>query len=374
MEVDGKLSTVEKLASNTLAKAENAYYEALTIHRQVLNLEVPSVRSEGLENQAEQIVEDSLRIKEDAERLMDEYQPVVRETMDKRVNLQDLLDRANIQQKEVNNRLEEIEHHKKKALLAVDVGNNVLTDAQNTLETLKDFENRVNNNKDAAEEALTQIQAISQTIQVAKDKTEESGKQLDDAENNSELALNIAITSKDIAERASEKANEIVGSSSETSDAASKLKSDAEHLKDKLDETYDVIQLKNSTASKDTALATEALREANQAQTQARDASNKVAQAKQELEEIAAILQTVEEPEPGLLAELETRVKLAEEKFLEADLDSKLDDLELAKQRQRSKVSEYMEQLNYLSSEFRSVEDIRNSLPDSCWNKIRLEP
>jgi hypothetical protein len=35
-----------------------------------------------------------------------------------------------------------------------------------------------------------------------------------------------------------------------------------------------------------------------------------------------------------LLAELETRVKLAEEKFLEADLDSKLDDLELAKQRQ----------------------------------------
>ena len=296
MEVDGKLSTVEKLASNTLAKAENAYYEALTIHRQVLNLEVPSVRSEGLENQAEQIVEDSLRIKEDAERLMDEYQPVVRETMDKRVNLQDLLDRANIQQKEVNNRLEEIEHHKKKALLAVDVGNNVLTDAQNTLETLKDFENRVNNNKDAAEEALTQIQAISQTIQVAKDKTEESGKQLDDAENNSELALNIAITSKDIAERASEKANEIVGSSSETSDAASKLKSDAEHLKDKLDETYDVIQLKNSTASKDTALATEALREANQAQTQARDASNKVAQAKQELEEIAAILQTVEEP------------------------------------------------------------------------------
>ena len=38
--------------------------------------------------------------------------------------------------------------------------------------------------------------------------------------------------------------------------------------------------------------------------------------------------------EPGLLAELETRVKLAEEKFSEADLDTKLEELEQAKQRQ----------------------------------------
>ena len=43
-------------------------------------------------------------------------------------------------------------------------------------------------------------------------------------------------------------------------------------------------------------MANEALKEANQAQTQAQEASTKVAQAKKELEEIAAILQTVEEP------------------------------------------------------------------------------
>ena len=295
-DVDDKLSTVEKLASNTLAKAENAYYEALTIHRQVLNLEVPSINSDSLEKQANQIKEDARRIKEDAERFMDEYQSVIRDTMNKRVNLQDLLDRANIQQQEVDNQLNEIENHKTKALEAVQIGNNVLKDAQETLETLKDFENRVNSNKDAAEDALMRIQDISQTIDIAREKTEQAGKQLDDAENNSELALNIAKTSKDIAERASQKANEIVSSSTETSSAASKLKSDAENLKDKLDETYEVIKQKNSSATLDSSLATEALKEANQAQTQAQDASTKVAQAKKELEEIKAILQTVEEP------------------------------------------------------------------------------
>ena len=74
------------------------------------------------------------------------------------------------------------------------------------------------------------------------------------------------------------------------------LKSDAENLRDKLEETTAAVQQKNVTANQDAKLAKEALREANQAQTQARDASTKVAQAKRELEEIAAILQTVEEP------------------------------------------------------------------------------
>ena len=73
-------------------------------------------------------------------------------------------------------------------------------------------------------------------------------------------------------------------------------KSDAENLRDKLEETTAAVQQKNVTANQDAKLAKEALREANQAQTQARDASTKVAQAKRELEEIAAILQTVEEP------------------------------------------------------------------------------
>ena len=96
-------------------------------------------------------------------------------------------------------------------------------------------------------------------------------------------------------------------------------------------------------------------------------------QAKKELEDIAAILATVQEPgtlrdwqcftrcksptqiprvgvfltveiflEPGLLNELSRRVEAAEREFVAQDLDQKLRDLEAAKQRQvtkREKVS-----------------------------------
>ena len=295
-EVEDKLVTVEKLSSNTLLKATDAYEEALTIYQQVFNLEVPTVNSANLENQAKQISQDARRIKEDAQRLMEEYQPLVRDTMEKRMNLQDLLNRANVQQQEVDSRLKDMDRHRAKAIKAVEIGNNVLKDAQDTLETLRDFENRVSSNKDAAEQALTRIQDIEATIRSAADKTEQAGKQLSDAENNSHLAYDVATTSKGIAEKASEKAKTIVAESSQTSQAASKLKSDAENLKGKLDETAASVQRKNVTATKDAVLAMEALREANQAQTQAQDASTKVAQAKKELEEIAAILQTVEEP------------------------------------------------------------------------------
>ena len=295
-EVENKLITVEKLSSNTLLKATDAYDDALNIYQQVFNLEVPAINSANLESQARQISEDSKRIKEDAQRLMDEYSPLVRTTMEKRMNLQDLLNRANMQQQEVDNRLEDMERHRSRATEAVQLGNNVLEDAQNTLETLKDFENRVSSNKDAAEQALTRIQDIEATIRNANEKTEQASKQLSDAENNSNLAFDVATTSKEIAEKASATAKGIVAKSTETRSAASKLKSDAENLRDKLEETTVTVQLKNATATKDSELAQGALKEANQAQTQAQDASTKVAQAKKELEEISAILQTVEEP------------------------------------------------------------------------------
>ena len=49
-------------------------------------------------------------------------------------------------------------------------------------------------------------------------------------------------------------------------------------------------------AANDEVSALSALEKANQAQTKAKDASEKVAKAKQELEEISAILSTVQEP------------------------------------------------------------------------------
>jgi hypothetical protein len=41
---------------------------------------------------------------------------------------------------------------------------------------------------------------------------------------------------------------------------------------------------------------------------------------------------------------------------------------------QRSILLEYTEEVAHLSTQYSSLQAIRRSLPDNCWNKIRLEP
>ena len=146
----------------------------------------------------------------------------------------------------------------------------------------------------------------------------------------------------------------------------------------------------------------QALSKANQAQIKAKDATKKVEQAKKELEDIAAILATVQEPEPGLLEELARRVEEAEREFAAQDLDQKLHDLEMAKQRQVRKknrktsqinvkigprmsnairhtkqvylLSHYEREVSRLKLDMESIAEIRAALPNTCWNRIRLEP
>ena len=67
-------------------------------------------------------------------------------------------------------------------------------------------------------------------------------------------------------------------------------------MTDKLSETKDRLAAKEEIAANDGESAHNALEKANQAQQKAKEAAMKVERAKKELEEIAAILATVQEP------------------------------------------------------------------------------
>merc|ERR1712029_489161 len=94
--------------------------------------------------------------------------------------------------------------------------------------------------------------------------------------------------------------------------------------------------------------------------------SRKVILAQKELDEISAILSTVEEPEPGLLEELTRRVDEAERKFKAAALDQKLNELEEAKQRQAEQVREMDRELKYMKKEVESNQETAATMPDFC--------
>merc|ERR1719220_1969510 len=314
------------------------------------------------------------QIKQDANRLIESNVNLLQETQDRRVQLQDLLNRAEDQQQTLDAQLADMDGHRAKAITAVDDGNGVLQDAKRTLTTLNDFENTVNANKEAAIKALAEVERINEVIKQARDKTNQAKEAMNGAEMSAQLALNVALDAEKIAKEASEKASIIKDKAAESQESASELASATNSLTNKLDETKSRLTTKADIAANDEVSALSALEKANQAQTKAKDASEKVEKAKQELEEISAILSTVQEPEPGLLEALKFRVEAAEQKFKAAELDDRLSEFEAARQRQALQLRQYTEEAKAIRLELSSLNEIDRTLPRECWNTVKLEP
>ena len=68
--------------------------------------------------------------------MIDSNVNLLEETQNRRVQLQDLLDRAEDQQQTLDAQLADMDGHRAKAINAVEDGNSVLQDATRTLETL----------------------------------------------------------------------------------------------------------------------------------------------------------------------------------------------------------------------------------------------
>jgi len=122
-----------------------------------MGIEVPSIDEENIEKQANRVQEEANQIKEDANRLIESNVNLLQETQNRRVQLQDLLNRAEDQQQTLDAQLADMDGHRAKAITAVEDGNGVLQDATRTLQTLNDFENTVNANKEAAIKALAEV-------------------------------------------------------------------------------------------------------------------------------------------------------------------------------------------------------------------------
>ena len=162
--------------------------------------------------------------------------------------------------------------------------------------TITDFENTVNANRQAATQALMEVDNIKQVIKEALDKTAEARQAMTGADNHANLSLNVARDAEKIAKEASEKASIIKNKASESRDSASELASATQSLTDKLGQTKSRLEQKESIAKLDGDAAKDALEKANKAQTKAGEASMKVEKAKKELEDISAILSTVQDP------------------------------------------------------------------------------
>jgi len=362
-----KLAEVESEAAETKNAATEAYMKALTIYQTAFNLDVPKVDTSGLADTAQKVSQDAERIKSDAERLITENDELLQNMTNKRQELNDLLHSHMAQQQQIDSQLAEMDDQRSRALKAVELGNTVLLEANRTLTTLLDFESRVNENKEAADEAIKKIADIERTITDANDQTTSAAEALENTDKNAFLALEVAIEAKNTGKSASEHATTIASESVEIKEAAIQLNKDSKSLQDKYDQTSEFVENKTKkTSEEDAQLAAEALREANKAQSSSLEATQKVEQAKSELEEISQILSSIEEQDSSSLDELERRLNAAEQKYIEANLEAKLKELEEAKQRQITKLQLHEQEISVVKKEMQSIEEISVTLPDFC--------
>ena len=109
----------------------------------------------------------------------------------------------------MENRLDDMKQHRTKGKEAIALGDAILVKARETLDTLRDFENRVTNNREAARAAIKKTTEIEDTIRQAVEKTFKASEFLQDTDKDSHLAISLAEESSLLARKASEKAKRI---------------------------------------------------------------------------------------------------------------------------------------------------------------------
>jgi chromosome segregation ATPase len=82
----------------------------------------------------------------------------------------------------------------------------------------------------------------------------------------------------------------------------------------------------------------------------------------------------LEEIEGSRLDALEVQLLEAETQLGTANLESRLRNLSNSRQAQQRIINDYTLELERLRKEVTTIEAIRNSLPETCFNTMRLEP
>merc|ERR1712203_961258 len=126
---------------------------------------------------AEKISKDARRIRDDAERLMQENEATVADMMNKRSELGDLLMESEAQQQRMDDRIAQMDSYRAEARTAVELGDSVLSKAQKTLQILQDFNSTVGANRADFEAIMGEINSIEVTLSEANARTAEADSQ-----------------------------------------------------------------------------------------------------------------------------------------------------------------------------------------------------
>ncbi|KAJ8300900.1 hypothetical protein KUTeg_022419 [Tegillarca granosa] len=361
------------LAADARKRAVDAYQESLKLYTEVTSLPLPSLDVPILLQNSREIKLEASQIKDEADRIMKENADLLNDVTNQKINAEDLLADGVRQQQRVDELLAEVDVARSMARDAVEKAEKTLLEANQTLQTLLDFDKQVQQSKDKADEALRKIPEIEGQIEDAEKKTGEAQASLSGAESDADMALKLAQQAQSTAQNASNEASRIRQDAEKNKQRATSLKDEADVLASDLADSENKITNLTNQAMKDEELTEEALQKANGAKITAQDISDKVKMALETVENMARVLGQLPSVDMARLDQLERDLNTTEEQLQNADLDRQYRDLERADDDIVQLVSDYEYQYNQLKEDVDNIRQIKDSLPDGCFKNIEIE-
>uniref|UniRef100_A0A672Q4G9 Laminin subunit gamma-1 n=1 Tax=Sinocyclocheilus grahami TaxID=75366 RepID=A0A672Q4G9_SINGR len=362
---------LEKQAAKVQAEAEEAGNKALKIYANLTSL--PPIDTKTLEDEAHKIKKEASDLDKLIDKTEEEYNDLREDLRGKETEVRKLLEKGKTEQQTADQLLARADAAKALAEEAAKKGISTFQEAQDILNNLRDFDKRVNDNKTAAEDAMRRIPEINATINEANEKTRRA-----------EVALgNAAADAKEAktkAEEAEKIANDVQKGSAKTKADAEKafedtMKLDGEvnNMMDQLTAAEKELEKKKAEADADMMMAAMASDNAKEAEGNARKAKNAVRTVLSTINELLSQLGNIDKVDLSKLNRIENALKDAKDKMAGSELDRKLKELNYIAKSQEDMISDYDHQIQDIRKDIANLNDIKNTLPEGCFNTPSLE-
>lgn len=367
------LAKTRKMSNEAANEARKSYDEALALYTLINSLQIKRVDIPRLKQEAQDHLRNAQRLRTEVEEFINRHAQLLDSTQFKLNEMRALLAEAMRQQSITDAQLADIDKTMRRAKDAVKQGDRTLKEAQDMLATLRKFDQKVQESQKEALEALKKIPAIRKIIKHAEDRTKDASAKLDTALADATEARDKAHQAYMLANETSTELKKIRADALELKGRITLLRSQTGELGDNINHTADAMDQYEKIAKTDGEMALLALERANQAAMSARNATKTAKGLLDILDPLLKSIDRIEGIDANKLAQLEEELEKLRQKLLESDLAAITDDLMAQRDKQRELMAEYQALIDWLIKEVANIKLIRDSLPDKCFKRNRLE-
>jgi len=360
-ELDSVLKERKRDAEGKFVHCGKMYEDAQHVNHQVMRSSVPYIDQELVQQKAAAIIE-SARKEEDLSKRHIEQQQQLLAIVDKSVGEgEKLLNETKAQQQIIDELLADADRHKTAALEAATTAKDIVDEAQNTLKTLRNFDEEVENNRGDANAAVKLFPEVERLIKEAENKTKET--------KNGEMvkAEQEVSRSLEMLEEALKQTHEAANDTDKFADLSSKavtVAMTAEHLHKQVIGNDTALKELEKSTDESILKANEALEVAEAVMPDLNDRRRKTEDLMQMLERLLKEVEGLDvEVNQTVLQGVSTRLDRAEKDIEDAGLSAKLAQIDAGAKQQEAWILEYSNQADELEKEVRNVEEIQRALP-----------